>query len=321
VTPAAPGDLPWSRWADALAYGAFRTVEAALRSLPPAAALGLARALGLGWHLADRRRRRRAAENLRLALGPAASPSAERARLRAAFRAMALVPCEVVLAERLLRGGALRRRCRLLGDWAALEADRDAGRPALVVTGHLGNWEVGARALAGVHPGTRVVVRPLDVDRLEARATGLRGGARRVLAKRGAVGGALRAMREGDCVALVADQDAGRRGVFVPFFGVPASTSPAPAVLALRGGASLYLGACLRREGRFAFDVHLERIPLPADGPREATALTRTLAEALERWVRRAPDQYNWLHRRWKTRPPDEAPTARVPSYARRPAV
>jgi KDO2-lipid IV(A) lauroyltransferase len=207
-----------------------------------------------------------------------------------------------------------------LGDWAALEADRDAGRPALVVTGHLGNWEVGARALADVHPRTRVVVRPLDVDRLEARAARMRGGTRRILTKRGAVGGALRAMREGDCVALVTDQDAGRHGVFVPFFSVPASTSPAPAVLALRSGASLYLGACLRREGRFAFDVHLERIPVPAGG-REATALTRTLAEALERWVRRAPDQYNWLHRRWKTRPPGEAPTASVPSYARRPAA
>jgi KDO2-lipid IV(A) lauroyltransferase len=297
---------------------AIRLAEWLVRSLPPEALLSGAAMAGDVWRAIDGRRRDRVRENFRLAFGDGRAPAGVGSQ--EAFRSMARVPAELMLVPRLLDSErAVARRIRYLGDWPALAEDARRGG-GVVVTGHLGNWELGAVALARVVPRVRVVARPIDGAPVEDLARRFRGRAGRVIAKRGAMGEALQALRSGEWVAIVGDQDAGRRGTFVPFFGVPASTSSAFAALALRAGVPCYAGACLRRRGALlGFDVHLRR--LAPDTSSDAAGRVRDLVAqstaVLEAWIRQAPDQYNWLHRRWKSRPLGEAPTARVPAYAR----
>ena len=208
------------------------------------------------------------------------------------------------------------------------------GRGAVLVTGHLGNWELAGAAMAALGvPVSAVVKRQsnLRVDRLLSRLrrrlgvepVGMAEAARRL----------PRALEEGRGVALVADQDAGPRGVFVPFLGRPASTFRGPARLSLRHDAPLLFGG-LVREGE-GYRLLLDRVEPPSGEKRQdpdrrervrtgdpgagpaggedapagddetERALTRAWVERLEAAVRRRPAQYFWFHRRWKTEPGD----------------
>ena len=121
----------------------------------------------------------------------------------------------------------------------------------------------------------------------------------------------LRSLRAGRVTALLADQNAGENGVFVSFFGEPASTARGPALFALRTGAPVMLGTCVRVPGRSQrYHVVLRRIEVRTSGDldRDLLQLTQDHTEALEEAIRRAPDQYFWLHKRWKTAPPEEPP-------------
>lgn len=310
-----------ARLRDLCVYAAFLSAELLARSLPAQAIPNLADAAGTLWWLADGRRRERVRQNLRVAFGDGRPPAEVRRRTRAAFAAMLRVPLESFIQPRLLVSPRdLARRTRIHGDEALLRADWARGRGGLIVTGHLGNWELAGRLLSLHGLPARAVMRPVENPWIDARVRRARGGDARVIGKRGAVHAVLETLRSGRWVALLADQNAGRGGVFVPFFGLPASTHPIPAVLALRLGLPLYVGAALRRPGRaFAFDVHLRRMdPGPGTEISDARvdALMAQVTATLEEWVRAAPEQYNWLHRRWKSRPPGEASNPGVPAYA-----
>jgi KDO2-lipid IV(A) lauroyltransferase len=292
-----------------------------VRSLPPRAALALASAAGDVWHAVDGRRRGRVWENLRVAFGPPRDLEERRRFVRRVFRQMMRVPVEVLLFPRLLRGRRdLERRCRLLGDWDLVAEDRDRGRGGLIVTGHLGNWELGGRCVRLFPLPVRVVVRPIENPWLDASATRSRGGPGAVIRKEGALKETIRTLRGGGWVAIVADQNAGRRGVFLPFFGLEASTWATPAIVALKTGAPVYVGATVRRPGpELAFDVRIRRLePTPAglDENEAARLLLGRIVRTLEGWIREHPEQYNWLHRRWKSRPPGEPRSPDLPSYA-----
>ena len=191
----------------------------------------------------------------------------------------------------------------------------ERGRGVVLVTGHLGNWEIGGSALA-----VRGV--PLDVvaqrqhnplfDRAITWARERLG--MRVIERGRAPKEGLRALRQGRVVAFVADQDARRAGVFVPFFGRLASTHRGPALLALRTGAPLFLGSALRVPGG-GYRIRLEEIAVETTGEMDDVVARWTAAftARLEAAIREAPEQYFWFHRRWKTRPPEErAPAAPV---------
>ena len=204
-----------------------------------------------------------------------------------------------------------------------LDALRDAledGSGALVVSGHLGNWEIGGSGVAarGI-PFDAVARRQANpvIDRMVNRARERLG--MRIIPMGGATRHALRALRSGRVVGLVADQDARQRGLFVPFFGRAASTFRGPAILALRSGAPVFAASSVRQPDG-TYRIRLRRVPVPGAEPekgggdragdesRREWELTAALAAALESAVREYPTQYLWHHRRWKTRPPEEAP-------------
>ena len=305
-----------------LQYAAVLLVELLIRCLPPRAVAGLAEGAGWLWFTLDRRRRERALESIRVARRGGLRVADERALALAACRSLLQVPIETFLFRRYIRSARqMLDRCTFHGDWWQLHADlrRDTG--GLFVGGHLGSWEAVAWGLQFLQVPCHVVVRPIENRFLNARIAGSRGGEGALIAKRGAVRTMLRTLKQGGWIAILADQNAGRRGTFVPFFGLEASTHAAPAVLAVRADVPLYTGAILRRPGRpVSFALHLKRLERPATHPGgEAEAAERLLSSflgQLEDHVRRAPEQYNWVHRRWKTRPPDEPEGTPLPAYA-----
>lgn len=302
-------------------------LELLLCSLPPRLAMDGAGWLGMLWFHLSRDRRRIACENVRIAFGDALDERQRRRIARLSFRHFGRAMGALTTLDRLhgLRGGPTRR-IHYHGDHEAVRALARRGEAGLFVSAHFGCWEVGSYAIQHLRVPLRVVARTLDDPQLDAFITRRRGGEDRVIRKQGAVRGIMRTMREGTSVAFLADQNAGRHGVFVPFFGVPASTVPVPAVLNRRMGVPLVMAYCAERPGtRFEYDMHFERLPDAPAGLSEAEHIQdvmRRINAVIERWIRRSPTQYNWSHRRWKTRPVDEVPGPRTPAYgAKRPAL
>ena len=179
-----------------------------------------------------------------------------------------------------------------------------AGRGAVIVTGHLGNWEAAGAAVASLGMPLAAVVKRqsnAEFDRLLVESR------RRIGIEPVYMEDARARLAElilsGTSVALVADQDAGNRGLFVPFLGRPASTFRGPARLSMSTGAPLFFGAAIR-EGK-GYRLILEPVETELTGDAAELDLTRNWVQRLESWVRRDPDQYFWFHRRWKTRPPE----------------
>jgi KDO2-lipid IV(A) lauroyltransferase len=149
----------------------------------------------------------------------------------------------------------------------------------------------------------------MDNRLLDRRLMELRRGAgNTVISKRRAVRESLRALARGACVAILIDQDAGADAVFVPFFGRLAATTPTLALLALRTEAPI-LPMFTRVEADGTISVHIGSVvPTRPTGDRDADVLrlTAECTALVERWTRRSPEQWLWMHRRWKTRPPGE---------------
>jgi KDO2-lipid IV(A) lauroyltransferase len=179
--------------------------------------------------------------------------------------------------------------------------------PVVFVTAHLGSWEVLLQMLSlTVSARAGAIVRRVDNPFVNAlvRRVRLREGDQWI-EKRGALMDALGRLRRGEHVALLLDENGGRRGIFVDFFGRPASTSRAAALLALETGATVVAGVAIRRPGPVPFFVRLARIETPKspDEGERVRELTQRITRQLETWIREQPDQWRWIHWRWKTRP------------------
>ncbi len=298
---------------------ALRGTDVFVRCLSPRFARETAALLGELYFYVSRRRRRIALENLRIAYGDELTERDRRRIARGSFANWGRVLMEFVAAERLFGSvSAARGKFHFHGDWDALQADADAGRGGLIVSLHLGNWECAAWSVQARQGTLRPVMRSLDNPVFDAYVARRRGGGK-IIRKRGAVREMIRTLEHGDWVAFLGDQNAGRKGVFVPLFGRQASTFATPARVMLRTGAPTYVGACVRRCGSI-FDVHVRRIEEPSAALPVEERVRRVLSEvneAFEHWIRAAPDQYNWSHRRWKARPTDEGPGPDQPFYAR----
>ncbi|MCU1312936.1 MAG: bacterial lipid biosynthesis acyltransferase [Acidobacteriaceae bacterium] len=278
--------------------------------LPRSAARKLGAALGGVAFAVTRRLRRTGERNLEIAY-PGSDPAWRTQLIRSVYRNLGLHLAEFCLMRRYTR-----ENTQSLIRYAGLEhylAAREAGRGVLVVTGHLGLWELSSFYHSLMGYPMSMVIRRLDnpwVDRLVNGIRCMHGNT--VLHKDDFARGLLGAMRRGDSVGILMDTNmTPPQGVFVDYFGVPACTASGLARVAMRTDAAVLPGFLTWREDEQEYVLEFgERLPIVRTGDDEADVITNTqiCTAAIEQWVRRYPEQSLWVHRRWKTRPPGEPP-------------
>ncbi len=295
---------------EALEYAIAWTLLKLIGALPRGVARQAGAVLGgLAWWALPRLRRT-GLRNLELAYPE--MPEAERRRiLRGEYRHLGWQLGEFCRMPRYTR-----ENTRNLFRYDGLEhylAARERGRGVLIVTGHLGAWELSSfwHSLMG-HPMT-MVIRRLDNPRVDRMVNAIRCmHGNRVVHKDDFARGLLVAMRRGETVGILMDTNmTPPQGVFVPFFGVLACTASGLARVAQRTGAAVLPGFLVWEAAEAKYVLHFgQEIALveTGDDERDAVENTARFTAAFEEFVRRYPDQWLWVHRRWKTRPEGEAP-------------
>ena len=274
-----------------------------IAALPLGAARGLGRALGGVLYRLPNRERRNARVNLRLCF-PELGEEARDVMLRGALRENAVSLLEMpgawahepeVLLPRIEVGSAADRIRKLLA----------AGKGLIIAAPHLGNWEVGIHFLSSIAPITVLYRPPRQRELEEVMVRGRsRSGARLVPTTPTGVRALREALRRGEMIAVLPDQQPKRPGsaaVFAPFFGVPALTMTLLGRLAAKSGAPVLFAFTARRaDGRYQFHWLESEVGIASTDPvTAATALNR----GVERCVRVCPEQYQWTYRRFAARP------------------
>jgi KDO2-lipid IV(A) lauroyltransferase len=263
---------------------------------------------GLAWlvyHI-DKRHRRVALENLRQAYpGKYSEPELDR-MVREVYRHFCTLLTEIVLVPRKLHVCNHKDHVQLVNSDAMVNALLSQ-RPLLIVTGHFGNWELAGYFLGLCGFTTYAVARPLDntyLDNFLRRFREHTG--QKILAKKGDFDQMTEVLATGGVMATLGDQDAGKRGLFVDFFGRPASTHKAIALMALEFQVPVIVSVAYRVGHPLRYNVVTGDMILPeeyADRPDAVQAMTQRFTASLEQLVRLAPEQYFWLHNRWKHQP------------------
>lgn len=291
------------RFEQALLNAGLKTLTATLGRLSWRGSQRAGRAIGgLGW-LLSRRDRRRTLDHLALAWPDLSE--ADRQRLgRDCFRHHG-----TILGECL---HLFHRDCAFIASvvevrgWEEIEKARAADRPVLILTGHCGNWELLAAAINCRGLGMSVVARPLDEPDQQQMLAGLRERFGTPTIARGSEGAArqlLAALRKGGALGMLIDQDTKVDGVWVPFFGRLAFTPVGAAKIALRQNTAVIPTFIERLEdGR-----HRATFQPPLDLPDDPTEATALMTAKIEEQVRRRPEQWVWMHRRWRRQPPGAA--------------
>lgn len=289
-------------------YLSLRLIVGTLKWLPRSVSRAAGAAIGaLAWHLIGRLRRI-GLRNLSLAFPD--MPPGERERiLRTLYRLLGWQMAEFCRMPRATRAGAQQ-----LFRYEGLEhylAARNRGNGVLVLTGHLGAWELSSFYHSLMGYPMSMVIRRLDNPLVDAFVNHIRClHGNRVLHKDDFARGLLQAMHRGDTVGILMDTNmTPPQGVFVPFFGTPACTASGLARVAAHSKAAVLPGFMLWEPSEHRYVLHFgPELTLQRTGDAAADALANTalFTATIESWIRRYPEQWLWVHRRWKTRPEGE---------------
>ncbi len=290
----------------------YTLIHAVSRRLAARGVPGLRRlADGLGallWRVLPGRRRL-AVRTMAERLGLSESAATDLARRSFAHNAQSFL--EITLAPEF----SFQRRDLRLDCPELLERLRDCGRPLVVTTAHLGAWELSA-GLAGEflpQPLPRmIVVRNHGNQAIRQYMFDMRGGrGSQIIGHRNAAFSALKTLRRNGLVGFLADHNAGSdEAIFLPFLGRIAAVNVGPAVLAVRSRALIWPLVVVREGEGYALlgrEV-LDTAGLSGTADEKIHAAASFYTAAIEGWVRQYPEQWFWMHKRWKTRPPDETP-------------
>lgn len=299
-----------------LAYAVLRVLVAVLGLLSVEANLRFARFLGRCLWRVYARGRGRALENLRASFPEKDAVWIESVAKRS-FEQIAMLAVDVLMTPRWVRRDCWHQYSTYKNveraKWMMQE-----GRGLLLVTGHYGNFEIIGYLFSLFGFKIHSVARPLDNRFVDRYLRGIRERAgQRIIDKTGAAELMALAPEQGISLGLVADQDAGRKGIFVEFFGRKASTFKSIALLAATREMPIVVGYARRVGNRFFFEVGVTRILYPeewADQDDPLQWITAEYTKAIEQFVREDPTQYWWVHRRWKTRPREERTPGPAPS-------
>ena len=293
-----------------LEYAIARTLLSGLGVLPRRLALAVGSIVArLGYRLPGKLRRT-GLRNLQIAF-PEKSESERRSLLRGSFLSLGRLLGEF---SQLPRATPASLRELIEYDEVGLahlrEAER-AKRGVIFLTGHLGVWELHSFGWSALEYPISFLVRPLDNERIEEMIEAIRTRfGNRAIDKKSAARQSLRVLREGGTLGVLSDLNTQtREGVFVPFFGKLACTTAGIATLALKTDAVVIPTCAVWDEQRKRYFFHGDPpVDLVRTGNHEKDIEVNTanFAAAVERMVRLYPDQWLWIHKRWKTRPPGE---------------
>jgi Kdo2-lipid IVA lauroyltransferase/acyltransferase len=280
-------------------YAGVRTAAALVKPLSMARARRLGAALGRLAYRVDARHRRVALENLAAAF-PGRSAAERAAIARGVFEHFGSVLTEL-LKVATMKPAELLALCDSEGDehcWKALEV----GKGVLCFTGHFGYWEVQAIASAVRFEPISVLARKLDNPYLHAMLEDIRRmTGNQVFYRHGAIRKTLRELAANHGVALLIDQHLQRDAILVDFFNRPAATTSALAVLALRTGAAVIpVFALPSPGGRYRLIYEHPVAPPREDSPDAIREFTQRCTDVLEMYVRKHPELWLWMHRRWR---------------------
>jgi KDO2-lipid IV(A) lauroyltransferase len=291
------------RWAPVqyLVYLILRTVVMVVSMFPYEKAPDIARFLAWVLRTIDRKHVRIALKNVRASAGHLETGDPDRF-VRRVYRHLALGFVEMLMIPRMIQQNTLERHVR----WTGFELMNQLlaeGKGVIVTVGHLGSWEF--IALAGPRAGYHLnsVARPIENRWVNEYLNRFRTSTgQEIISKYDAVGSMIRALKRKEILVVQVDQDARHSGVYVKFFGRPASTHRSPAVLSLKYGSPI-LPLNIYREGKLHHAVAGEPIRPEAfrDEPDPVKAIVQEYTRQCEGFIRAHPDQWFWLHDRWKT--------------------
>ncbi|MGH0032783.1 MAG: lysophospholipid acyltransferase family protein [Myxococcota bacterium] len=303
-----------NRVGDRLGYAVASAGVLLLGATPERLALAVARGLARVVIRFDRRHAGLARRNLDLAFGDAL-PDREKQRIvRESYAGLAVNAVEFVHAVRRARRGETPIELEVEGA-EHVEAVAASGRAAIFVSCHMGNWEFCPIGTARHGVPLHSIATPRRNPLLDRALNDMRESlGQKIVWKSGAFREAARLLRQGHSLGVLADQNQRKGSVFVEFFGERAATTRGPALLALRTGAPILPGAIQRLPGT---NRHRLVVTAPIEPERsgdqgeDVARLTQRYTSRLEELIRRAPEQWLWHHRRWRTRPWKEIRTER----------
>lgn len=287
-------------------YALVRVIFAGMQIFPLEWNLWLARILSRVWRRVMPRHFQRAVTHLRLAYGDAKTDAEIRKIATACLASTAMFAVETVCLPRRINQFTWHKYIIPLRFQEALSVILQ-GRGAILLTGHYGSFELLGHLAACLGLEIVSVMRPLDnayLNRYLVRSRAANGQA--LLDKKGAMAFAEGHLADGGLLAFIGDQDAGRKGVFVDFFGQPASTYKSIGLLAMQAKLPIIVAYARRHGHTPRYDAGVERIIYPHEWETQDDPLrwiTQTYTSAIEAFVREAPEQYLWIHRRWKSQP------------------
>ncbi|WP_428389506.1 lysophospholipid acyltransferase family protein [Mucisphaera sp.] len=293
---------------DRVVYTAARAVSATISCFDPDGNAELAAILGQALATIDRKHLIRSSDHLRLAF-PDWPEERIHKTARQTFEHLVLLAFEALQTPHVVTQQTWRHRIEPDGLGPGLRV-LTSGRPSILVTGHLGNWEVIGYALGLLGFPIAAVARPLDNPLINQWLLGVREKrGMRVINKRDAMHQLQDIIENNGSVAFVADQNAGDRGQFVPFFGRLASHYKSIGMLAMKNRCPIVCGTAWRINNRFQFRLGVQDIIEPEEWeaqPDPMLYITARYSRAIEAMIRVKPEQYFWMHRRWKSRPRHE---------------
>lgn len=295
-----------NQWKDRFEFQTLYSVARLLQKLPPETVVKLSRALGSFVYYVIPIRKNVVLQNLELAFPE--TTQRERKRIaRNTYKTFGQTFFEFMRTPARTRQ-ELQRRIRL-HNTHLLQESYKAGHGTLLMTGHFGNWEIAACAIVDLGYPLVVIARRQRnrlVDELINHYRRIAGIETVPLGM--GVREFLRALRQNKFVAMLADQDAHREGVFVQFFNRLSATAPGPALFAIKTGAPIIFTTCvLNRDD--TYDITFERIDISdsiAKGNEAIREITQRHVSHLEEKIRQWPHHWFWMHRRWKTPPPTD---------------
>jgi len=268
----------------------------------------------------DHRHRHRATRNIALSF-PQWSPAQVDRVCRQSFEHFVHLLVEILHTPRLLHDATWSTRTRLTNLGPAIKL-MNAAQPTLMVTGHLGNWEVLGYLLAVLGYRIHAIARPLDNPLVSDWLFGIREKrGMKIITKWNATDRMINVLNSGGTLGFIADQNAGDKGMFVPFFGRLASSYKSIGLLAMNQKVPIVCGYSRRVGNGFDYEMSNIDIIYPEDWANRRDPLfyiTARYNRAMEMMIRQCPQQYLWMHRRWKSRPRFERLGRPMPSVLRR---